>query len=191
MLTSGDTPGISKLLRLAGHNAHLPCRVCKIEGTGYEILYTVQRGSQKGQRKPRTQYYYALEKPTKSRSRKATLQEFIKQVKGIPRRTSEDYFRDGQASLKNAKCVFDSGIKGVSLLASLSTFIFPESAPFDAMHLVHLGFIPDLCEFLSGTYFKDKGLNHLENGQMMAKDWAELGSNMAAIRSPVSWGRYS
>src|SRR5579862_3398918 len=33
VLITGDTPAISKLLHLSGHNAIYPCRACNLQGT--------------------------------------------------------------------------------------------------------------------------------------------------------------
>ena len=65
----------------------------------------------------------------------------------------------------------------------------PRSIPFDVMHLVHLGFVRDLCRLLNRTFFKEAVLNEHEGG-MSAKEWEQLGVDMSRIRSPKDWGRY-
>jgi len=83
----------------------------------------------------------------------------------------------------------ESGVKGVSILASLGTVTIPESCPFDVMHLVFMGFVRDLCKLLNGSFFKSKELNR-HSGRMSENDWKKLGVDMARIEAPVSWGRY-
>jgi Transposase family tnp2 len=46
VLLSGDTPGISKLLHLRGHNAQYPCRACKLEVSPYKVAFKT-KGSER------------------------------------------------------------------------------------------------------------------------------------------------
>jgi hypothetical protein len=99
---------------------------------------------------------------------------------------------DGEAVWNGSGNPVDSGVKGVSPLVMLKTVSFPESSPFDVMHLVYLGFVRDLCALLNGTFFKAPHTMHLNehDGRMSKKDWEQLGVDMAGIGAPVSWGRY-
>ena len=144
VLVSGDTPGISKLLHLNGHTAKLPCRACKLEGTPFKIPFTFKNGQRKGQKGEKTQYYYPIHKPKDTRSTNIPLSKFARDIRNLPRRTAEEYIRDGQASLTDPKRATDSGVKAVSPLTILPTITFPDSVRFDVMHLVYLGLVPDL-----------------------------------------------
>jgi len=59
VLLSGDTPGITKLLHLTGHNARAPCRACKLVGTPYKYEYKFKDG----RTGHNTQHYYPLQPP--------------------------------------------------------------------------------------------------------------------------------
>ena len=81
------------------------------------------------------------------------------------------------------------GVTGISPLVSLSTVSIPDCSPFDVMHLVYLGFTRDLCHLLKETYFTPAHPD-LAAIEMPTKVWEALGSDMAKIEAPVSWGRY-
>lgn len=56
------------------------------------------------------------------------------------------------------------------------------------MHLVFLGLIPNLCELLKGTYFKDTEFNEHTAWFTMA-EWIEFGEEMAEIDASTSYGK--
>src|SRR5436305_7022498 len=58
ILVTGDTPALSKVLHLTGHNDYSPCRFCNLKGTPYQISY-----KRKGTERYKTQYYYSLTPP--------------------------------------------------------------------------------------------------------------------------------
>jgi Transposase family tnp2 len=196
VLLSGDTPGISKLLHLRGHNAKYPCRACKLEVSPYKVAFKTKNG-RIGEN---TIYYYPLHPPLdlplvlQQRSQQRPQQrqqkhgDLIPYIAKLPLRTPDDYVLDGTASLKDPKAAVNSGINGISPLAHLPTITVPESAPFDLMHLVYLGFVPDLCGLLNGKFFTAEHLN-AHDARISEKEWASLGSAMSKIRAPVSWGR--
>jgi len=188
VLLSGDTPGISKLLHLSGHMAKYPCRACKLEGTAYKVAFKFKKGSRKGQAGEKTQYYYPLH-PSNATCIQHTLLSFCDEIRNLPRRTPEGYIRDGEASSQDPRHAVESGVKGISPFSRLATISIPESAPFDVMHLVYLGFVRDVCALINGSFFKSADLNN-HDGRMTEKDWERLGVDMSNIRAPVSWGRY-
>jgi len=72
--------------------------------------------------------------------------------------------------------------------SNLESISFPESCPFDLMHLLHLGFGSDICALLSGTFFKDRNLNaHM--GKMSLEQWDAFGIDLKTAKVPTSWGR--
>ena len=119
-----------------------------------------------GQALQRTQYYYPIHPPTTSRAAHNI------NVDDLPYRTEAQYLVDGAASLENPRSAVDSGVKGISPFVQLATISFPESAPFDVMHLVFLGFVRDLCALLNGSYFKPEQnpLNE-SDGRMSKGEW--------------------
>jgi hypothetical protein len=86
------------------------------------------------------------------------------------------------------KNAINSGVNAVSPLAHLPTIAIPESAPFDLMHLVYLGFVRDLCALLNGKFFPEERLNN-HDARISEKEWVRLGVDMSKIQAPVSWGR--
>lgn len=188
-LVNGDTPGVSKMMRLSGHVAKLPCRACKIEGTTFTSTFKVRDKNGNEVMRNRTQYYYPLIAP---QSRKVTFQQFNLAFDEIQtlRRTPDNYEVDGEASQNDSKMSIHSGVKGIAPLTRLPTISFPHSIPFDVMHLIHLGFVRDLLNLISGQYFGEQSayLNDHES-RMTTKDWIMLGEDMENARVPVSWGR--
>ena len=183
VLITGDTPAISKLFHLSGHNAKLPCRACKIEGTPYVNHYK----NKKGLERQITTRYYPLHPPavtTHGRNDSISID-----ITKFANRTMKDYIADGQASTRDPDEAIGTGIKGISPLVQLDTVHFPNSIPFDIMHLVYLCFVRDLCRLLNGTFFKANHLNE-HRGGMSEKEWQQIGVDMAGIGAPVSWGRY-
>ena len=169
VLITGDSPGVAKLLHLSGHGAKYPCRACEIEGEALKIPYKVKDRNDVEQVRHITKYYFP---PRKT----------------VTLRTAESYRRDGDASLLDKNNARLCGIKGISPFTELRTVSVPNCSPFDIMHLVYLGLGRDLCDLLSGTYFKAADLNR--GGISMGKsDWAAMGKDMANIETPASWGR--
>lgn len=185
VLVTGDTPAVSKMLHLNGHTAKRPCRACHIEGAPY--YKTTMRG------KPF--YYYPLLPPNKfpehfSEDPKQVFAN-VKSYRNpdtLPLRSKEDYLRDGQASSEDPRLATSTGVKGVSPFATIPTMSIPQSSPFDMMHLVFLGLVPDLCDLIKGTYFKDMELNE-HPARLTTAEWIEFGEEMAEIDAPTSYGR--
>jgi hypothetical protein len=170
ILLSGDTPGVSKLLHLSGHVANLPCRACRIEGSPYKSTYIIEKGRRRGQSGEHTNYYYPLFPPENAHAAPPpSLESYQARIHNLPRRTTRDYIRDGKASSDNFDRATESGVKGISPFVLLETISIPESAPFDAMHLVYLGLVRELCGLISGKFFKSGALNE-HPGRMTEKD---------------------
>jgi len=79
------------------------------------------------------------------------------------------------------------GIKGVLLLSTLSSLRFPQSFPYNFMHLVWENLIPNLVLFWSGHF---KGM---DEGQPYVLDphiWQVIGSTSAEASKtiPLSFG---
>jgi len=178
VLVTGDTPGVSKLFHLSGHNAKHPCRACKLEGMPYVNHYK----NCKGQQRQITTYYYPPHPPAVSIRRTAIASLHFSKLN---LRTAQSYKADAEADDPTR-----TGVKAMSpLFVFLDTVHVPKSIPFDVMHLVYLGFVRDLCRLLNRTFFKEAVLNEHEGG-MSAKEWKALGIDMSRIRSPKDWGRY-
>jgi hypothetical protein len=171
VLITGDTPAISKLLHLSGHNAIYPCRACTLQGTLYR--YTKSKVQNKKNVVTNHAMNYYPPRPAE-------------------RRTFESYKRDGQQNVDDPPSAKQSNVMGVTAVspfASLNAISIPDCSPFDVMHLVFLGFTRDLCRLLNGTYFTVPR-SDLEGVQMPTKEWEAVGNGMAKAQAPISWGRY-
>jgi Transposase family tnp2 len=183
VLITGDTPAVSKLFHLSGHNAKHPCRACKIKGSPFQISFE-KKNKQIGHT---TQYYFPLPQDTIAVKRGISSINLDK----LPHRTHDEYQADGEAVQNGIANPIDSGVKGISPFITLKTISFPHSVPFDVMHLVYIGFVRDLCGLLNGTFFKEKKLDFSMSDEMMSiKEWEQLGIDMDGIGAPVSWGRF-
>ena len=190
VILSGDTPGVSKLLHLTGHVGKRPYRACKIQGISYKFTSIIKKGTRRGQSRENTTQYYPLFPPTNAdAARHPSLQSYRIQITNLPRRITENYIHDGEASSNNPACITESGVKDISpFIRRLKTISISESAPFDVMHLVYLVLMRDLCGLMNGKFFKSAALNE-QSARMTEKEWIDLGNDMANIRAPVSWGR--
>jgi len=184
-LITGDTPGVSKLMKLSGHNAKRPCRACKIQGTPHITRVTIKRGNRSGTERNMTQYYYPFSVEVDD-----DWEDFCSTVRTMVLRDGQGYKEDGQRSQRNPELAKETGVKGTGLLSELQSIIFPESIPFDVMHLIHLSFVRDLMNLISGNYFGESS-RHLnqKTALMSAKEWEALGVDMAKIRAPMTLGR--
>lgn len=152
ILGFGDYPGIAKLTRMKGHNALHPCRFCEILGI------RIEGGNI---------HYVPLYRPDGSVD-----------PANLPMRSHDKFLKQGASVLEAPTNVAaerlakDSGIKGVSLLASLNTLNFPFSFPLDFMHLIFENLIPNLVRHYTGTFKElDSGV---EDYELSAEVWSEI-----------------
>lgn len=152
ILGFGDYPGISKLTRMKGHNRLHPCQFCEI------LAVRVEGGKV---------YYVPLYRP-----------EGSVDPANLPMRSHNKFIEQGTSVLEAPttataeQLAKDSGIKGVSILASLNTLNFPFSFPLDFMHLIFENLIPNLVRHYTGTF---KELNSgTEDYELSKQDWIEI-----------------
>jgi Transposase family tnp2 len=194
-LITGDTPAISKLFQLSGHIGEYPCRACKVQGAPYLNRYITQAGPNKGNPGQQTRYYYPLSPPNKfpphisaeQKTRTSQLTSYNSYI-DLPLRNHDNYVKNGEMCTVDNTVRHVLGVKGVSPFAHLPTIKFPDSVPFDIMHLVFLNFVRDLCALFNGTYFKNPILNK-HPSSLSPNEWTSLGVDMSHIESPTSWGR--
>ncbi|KAJ7142047.1 hypothetical protein C8R43DRAFT_830510, partial [Mycena crocata] len=176
----GDMPAVSKLMRIKGVNGYSPCRACLIHGvadpakpkTLYTPLYRVENS------------YDPNDLPLRSH------RQFIEQARAVVDRERP------VAELTDLSR--ETGINGIPLLASLSSLSFPDSFPFDFMHLIaniHQTFdisiadvMPCLVAHWTGT-FKDMTAGD-EDYIIGDKDWEEIGEEctQAGDTIPTAFG---
>ena len=80
-----------------------------------------------------------------------------------------------------------SGIKGVPLLSALGSLRFPQSFPYDFMHLIWENLIPNLVLFWSGHF---KGMDEGQPYVLEPDIWQVIGSTSAEASKtiPSSFG---
>ena len=140
----GDIPAISLLMHMKGHNARLPCHMCKIIGV---------RGSFKT-------YYVPLNCRNCRNENKSSMPAYY-EPSTLPIHTHDNFFNEAhhvQFSLNAAiaeKHAKEYGIKGILVLSALSSLVFPSLFPYDFMHLIWENLIPNLISLWIGNF---KGL---------------------------------
>ena len=147
----GDIPAVSLIMRMKGHNAIAPCRMCEIRGIC----------------KPGTKTHYV----PLDRSFFPGSQDSYN-PSALPLRNHASFLEQAeivQSSSTNKD--FDTfstkfGIKGVPLLSALSSLSFPTSFSYDFMHLIWANLIPNLV-LLWTEKFKD--LDHDGQGYVIMK----------------------
>ena len=152
ILGSDDYPGLSKLIKMKGHNSLHPCQFCEILGICVEGGKT---------------NYVPLYRPEGSID-----------LVNLPMRSHDKFIQQGtevlEASTSTAaeRLAKDSGIKGVPLLSSLNTLNFPFSFPFEFIHLIFENLFPNLVRHYTRTF---KNLNSgIKDYELMKEVWAEI-----------------
>ncbi|KAG8988522.1 hypothetical protein FRB90_002697, partial [Tulasnella sp. 427] len=138
ILAFGDIPAVAKLMHMKGHNGHRPCRMCMISGiripppTKVKTLYTPLW-------RPNGQHYDPLNLPLRNHSL------FINQAQFVAAAST-----DAEEKLRATA----TGVKGMPVLAELSSLRFPQSFPYDFMHAVWENIIKTLANLWCGDYKK-------------------------------------
>ncbi|KEP45893.1 transposase family Tnp2 protein, partial [Rhizoctonia solani 123E] len=126
----GDLPAMAKLMEFIGHNGRFPCRLCNIMSIPGRTA------------KDATHLYCPLH-----RSDDTGVDPY-----NLPLRTHQECLDNGYNVLRapndtaRANLATECGIKGVTLLAQLSSVKIPDSFPVEAMHLVWINLIPQLAD---------------------------------------------
>ena len=170
----GDIPAVSMLLRMKGHNARSPCRLCMIQGIWIPNSRT-------------TTHYVPL-----CRKNLQTGQMDYDPA-NLPARTHEQFMaqaRKVQSADTNAtseRLATEYGINGIPLLSVLDSLSLPLSTGYEFMHLVFENLIPNLALLWSGNF---KGLNADQPFVFSKTVWEAIGAATAASRStmPSSYG---
>ncbi len=74
------------------------------------------------------------------------------------------------------------GIKGIPLLSALGSLKFPQSFPYDFMHLIWENLIPNLVLFWSSRY---KGMDEGEPYVLSPHIWQAVGTTSAAVTRTI------
>ena len=161
----GDIPAVSMLMHMKGYNGSYPCQMCEIQGIGIPDLQN------------RTLYMllscHDYPKPTDVikyylvRLLLCLYDSFLAQAKSVLSVPTEIQ----QEELSKAY-----GIKGVPLLSALGSLRFPQSFPYNFMHLIWENLIPNLILFWSGNY---KGMDEGQPYVLPPDMWQVIGATSA------------
>ncbi|XP_006459574.1 hypothetical protein AGABI2DRAFT_65569 [Agaricus bisporus var. bisporus H97] len=154
------------IMRMKGSNGISPCRICNIVGVHNATSRT---------------YYVPL--------RRHSGQPLQYDPANLPIRVHDELMAQAK-EVQNAptKTVYDRlskqyGIKGVPILATLTSISFPASFPFDFMHLIWENLIPNLILFWTATF---KELDHEDRGYVISPEaWKEVGEVAAACKATI------
>jgi Transposase family tnp2 len=172
----GDIPAVSMVMHMKGHNGYRPCRLCNITGLGIpgsrvHTLYVPhhRKNHPDVQSDPTAvQMYDTSALPLRTHA------EILQQAESIQ-------FAPTTTISNNLATKY--GIKGKSILFSLSSLSFPESFPYDFMHMVYENVLPNLISFWTGSY---KDLDHGGHDYVLDKKvWERVGSATAAAGSSI------
>lgn len=178
ILGGGDIPAMTMVLRMKGHNAFCPCRMCRILG----VMIPDSTASV---------YYIPLDRSRHPSILGSTSESTVSKYDplALPLRTHAEFVqqaREVQSSSTKAaaeRLAKAYGIKGVPVLSYLSSLSFPISFPFDFMHLFWENTLPNLVMLWTGTF---KGLDEGdEQYQIDTTTWEAIGKATAASGATV------
>ncbi|KAG8961311.1 hypothetical protein FRC05_006248 [Tulasnella sp. 425] len=136
LLAFGDIPAVAKLMQMKGHNGRRPCRMCMITGiripppSKITTLYTPLW-------RPNGESYDPLNLPLRTHSQFMSHASFV-----VSSANDAEEKRRATAT----------GIKGYPILAELSSLRFPQSFPYDFMHVVWENVVKTLANLWCGDY---------------------------------------
>lgn len=166
LLVFGDIPAISMVMRMKGHNATCPCRMCTILG----VPVPHGRG---------VPLYVPLDRTHHPSVRTSASAVKAYDPANLPLRTHAEFIRQATAvhlaptETESAELAKRCGIKGLSLLSSLSSLSFPQSFPYDFMHLLWENVMKNMMQLWTGSY---KGLaTGTEDYELHPTVWAAIG----------------
>ena len=138
IINIGDIPAMSLLMRVKGHNACSPCRMCKIISV----------------RGPHKTYYVPLDR----RKCDDPSTPACYDPSELPIRTHDDFINEAHhvqfspnTSIANKRAK-EYGINGIPVLSALSSLRFPLSFPYDCMHLWWANLIPNLIGLWTSSF---------------------------------------
>jgi len=173
-LVFGDIPAAVMIMQIKGHNAKLPCHMCKIQGIWNDTSKTHYVPLNWDNFPPASPCQY--------------------DPSAVPLRIYKMFIQQAEA-VQNAPTAAASdwlaikySIKGIPLLSSLTSLSFPASFPYDFMHFIWANLIPNLI-LLWTEEFKD--LEHQDEDYLLLKSaWKAVGAVTAAVGDtvPASFG---
>ena len=165
----GDIPALSMLLRVKGHNARSPCRLCTIQGV------RIPKSSL-------TTYYVPLSR------KNITPKEPDIDPTRLPLRTHKTFMtqankvQSAESNAESDRLAMKYGINGVPLLSVLDSLSLPLSTGYEFMHLVFENLLPNLALFWSGNF---KTLDQDQPFVLNRRVWDNVGTLTAASKSTI------
>lgn len=150
IIVFGDIPAVSMVMRMTGHNGFSPCRMCNIKGVRAP-----------GNSRNNT-YYVPLDRSRHPGVRAASDPVLRYDPAALPLRTEAEMLcqakavQEARSDSMGSRLARDYGIKGVPILSSIKSLLFPLSFPYDFMHLIWENLIPNLLLHWTGEF---KGLD--------------------------------
>ncbi|KAL1684479.1 hypothetical protein GGG16DRAFT_68217 [Schizophyllum commune] len=155
------------LMRMKGHNAFMPCRMCRISGVRIP-------------NKPRvTTHYIPLDRKEHPSVLSDAAATKVFEPTSLPLRSHEQIIREAKAiesaptAMAASALAHDSGINGTSILYALPSISFPTSFPYDFMHLVFENVMKQLI-LLWTDGIKDLGEGKVKY-HLLKDVWAAIG----------------
>jgi hypothetical protein len=156
----GDIPAISMIMRMKGHNAISPCRMCNIQGV------RIPSSSITTHYTPLNRDHFPGVNPGY-------------EAHSLPLRNHDTLLKQAvevQTALTSAaseRLATKYGIKGLPLLSALTSLSFPLSFPYDFMHLIWSNLIVNLIHLWTAKF---KNLDHdNEEYVLMPTVWQAIG----------------
>jgi hypothetical protein len=170
LIVFGDMPAIAMIMRMKGHNAKRPCRICKIKAVRNDVSKTL---------------YVPLDRTGFPDSVSICKYD----PSALPLRSHEEFMQEAE-EVQNAentaaseRLASEYGVKGIPLLSALSSLSFPKSFPYDFMHLIWENLIPNLILLWTGNF---KTLDHSNQGYVITKTvWEAIGEATEAAGKTV------
>jgi hypothetical protein len=166
----GDIPAISMIMRMKGHNALLPCRMCKIVAVRNDVSKTL---------------YVPLDRTNFPSS--VTPRSY--DASALPLRTHKEFMRHAEkvqtalTATASNQLATKYGIKGIPALSALSSLSFPMSFPYDFMHLIWANLIPNLILLWTGKF---KDIDHDNEDYVFSKTvWEAIGTATATAGKTI------
>lgn len=170
ILAFGDIPAVAKLMKMKGHNALCPCRMCNIIGI---------RINTPGSKNPI--HYVPLHRDEPNMSYSAT---------NLPLRTHVEFMSDADY-VDSASSIAEAerrakgcGIKGLPILAALSSLEFPTCFPYDFMHLIWENVVKGLISLWTGELKPLKPDNN-QPYRIKKNVWSAIGKATVEVGSTM------
>lgn len=176
ILVFGDIPAMSMIMRMKGHNGICPCRWCSIKGVRIPG-------------RTHSPYYVPLDRSTHPDVLADPTKIGTYSGSQLPMRTHEEFMEQAQAvqfaetAAAGERLAKETGVKGVPILSYLSSISFPQSFPYDFMHLIWENVLKNLFSFWTGKY-KDLDEGN-EVYQIDDDDWKEVGCDSASSKRTI------